>query len=169
MSSIFKPLTQETTPCPREPPVQNTDTSEFADLCLGWFWGPQYEFDRIEGIKSTIVGYAGGKTQFPTYKSIQDYTEAIRVEYDPKVLSYEQIIQKFFDMQGGPPSYGSFSRQYRSAILLHNAEQKAVVDKIFGDYAKKSGKKIYTDVEEATDFYRAEEYHQNYVDKKRRQ
>lgn len=127
-------------------------------------------FDRIEGIKSTVVGYAGGKTPFPTYKSIQDYTEvewarvslylhnvftfnkslyyllhiytvikAIRVEYDPKVLSFEQILEKFFDMQGGPPAYGSFSRQYRSAVLYHNAEQKAVVDSIFNKYAKETG------------------------------
>ena len=118
------------------------------------------------------------------------------MEYDPKVMSYAQVIERFFDMQGGPPQYGSFSRQYRSAILVHNADQKAVVESIFNEYARQTGssfvlffcsksvllsievvsscsdlcigKKIYTDVEPATNFYRAEEYHQNYVDKSRR-
>ena len=66
--------------------------------------------------------------------------QAVRVEYDPNVLSYQQILEKFFDMQGGPPAYGSFSRQYRSAILYHNDEQKAVVASLFNKYAKETGK-----------------------------
>ena len=95
----------ENTPCPKLPLPKKTSFVEYADLCLGWFWGPEYEFSSIPGILDTVVGYAGGKTEYPTYKNIQDYTEAIRVTYDPSILSYEQIIRIFFDMQGGPPTY----------------------------------------------------------------
>lgn len=111
------------------------------------------------------MGYAGGSTAFPTYKSIQDYTEAIRLGFDPKVISYERILELFFEMQGGPPMMKSFSRQYRSAILVHNDEQRGTVEKMLAAFEANGAKKVYTDVEEATDFYRAEEYHQEYVKK----
>ena len=70
-------------------------------------------------------------------------------------------------MQGGPPTYNSFSRQYRSAILTHSDEQKKCAENMIKSFQSKGIKKVYTDIEDATDFYRAEEYHQKYVLKSR--
>ena len=67
------------------------------------------------------------------------FLQAIRIEYDPKVFSYQQILKKFFDMQGGPPMFGSFSRQYRSAILYHGEEQRIVAQSLLNEYTNKSG------------------------------
>ena len=143
-----------------------TYTRNLNILSIG-FWGPEFEFAKIPGIVSTVVGYAGGKTDYPTYKSIQDHTEAIRLVYDPNVLTYEQILKYFFEMQGGPPQYNSYSRQYRSAILTHSDEQKRIAEKLIDSFLKQGYKKVWTDIEEATDFYRAEEYHQKYVVKQK--
>ena len=113
------------------------------------------------------VGYAGGSAPWPTYKNIQDHTEAVRVEYDPQIMSYQDVLVEFFS-QGGIPTQPCYSRQYRNAILAHTPEQKKIANAILGQLAKQRGlKKIYTDVEDATPFYRAEEYHQKYVEKSR--
>ena len=109
-------------------------------------------FLRIDLFKTTLrYNFAIPYPCVPNYNEYDKITldkcyvfmvnmQAIRVEYDPNVLSYQQILEKFFDMQGGPPAYGSFSRQYRSAILYHNDEQKAVVGSLFNKYAKETGK-----------------------------
>jgi len=114
------------------------------------------------------VGYAGGKAPWPTYKSIQDHTEAVRVEYDPQILSYQDILVEFFS-QGGVPTSPCYSRQYRNAILTHSEEQKKIASAVVEQLRKQRGvQKIYTDIEDATPFYRAEEYHQKYVEKSRK-
>lgn len=113
------------------------------------------------------VGYSGGVTEWPTYRSIKDHTEAVRIVFDRSKLTYEQILKLFFDQQGGPPTYPGYSRQYRSAILVHNDEQKSIANKLIQSLTQAKGKKIYTDVEDSssTEFYRAEEYHQKYMEK----
>ena len=113
------------------------------------------------------MGYAGGETDWPTYKSIQDHTEAIRVEYDPRVLNYMDILNEFF-VQHSPTSPG-YSRQYRSAILYHNEEQLNEAKEFIGMMEKKTGRKVYTDLEPATDFYQAEDYHLKYIEKSQSQ
>lgn len=111
------------------------------------------------------MGYAGGKTDWPTYRSIQDHTEAIRIEYDTSVWSFTDILTEFV-AQHSP--YGKpYSRQYRSAILYHNEDQKKQAEQFLANMEKVNGKKIYTDVEKATPFYRAEEYHLKYIEKAR--
>lgn len=138
-------------------------------MAIAGFWGPEVEFTNVRGVISTVVGYAGGETDYPTYKSIQDHTEAIRLEFDPSVISYEEILTHFFNQQGGPPGYPSYSRQYRSAILYHSEEQKGIAERMIADYKRSGGsKKVFTDVEPATDFYRAEEYHQKFYFKQNR-
>ena len=108
------------------------------------------------------VGYAGGKTDWPTYKSIQDHTEALRIEYDPNVMSYRDILVNFFAQHS--PTSPSYSRQYRSAIFYHNSDQRRVAEDLISTIESK-GRKIYTDLEPATDFYQAEEYHLKYIEK----
>ncbi len=114
------------------------------------------------------MGYTGGKAAYPTYSRLQDQTEAIRVEYDPSIISYEDILEHY-SIQLGSPLYESYSRQYRNAILYHNAEQRdaaiSLVKKLGNKY---KGKQIYIDIEPAVDFYRAEEYHQKYIEKQHR-
>ena len=115
----------------------------------------------MEGVHDVVVGYAGGKAENPTYRNIQDYTEAVRITFDPTIMSYDTIIRSFFVMQGGPPRVKKCKRQYRSAILVHNEEQRQVslrvIEEIKGDGP------VCTDVEDATAFYKAEAYHQKFM------
>lgn len=141
---------------------------EVADLCMGWFWTPDYFFSSLEGVKEVTVGYAGGKQANPTYKHIKDHTEAVRIVYDPNLLSFEELLEYFVQELGSPPFLPSFSKQYRPAILFHTAEQQKEAKEMLGDWEKKhKNKKIFVDIEPATDFYMAEEYHQKYFQKQR--
>mmetsp|Transcript_20907 Transcript_20907/g.30106 ORF Transcript_20907/g.30106 Transcript_20907/m.30106 type:complete len:125 (-) Transcript_20907:311-685(-) len=121
----------------------------------------------MNGVRQVTVGYAGGKKEFPTYRSIKDHTEAVRVEYDPAVISYAGILQSYFDQVGGSMFYPSFSRQYRNAILVHNDEQRRVAKSMISKYAA-NGREVHLAIEDATDFYRGEEYHQKYLIKSQR-
>lgn len=109
------------------------------------------------------MGYAGGKTDWPTYKSIQDHTEALRVEFDPALLSYKDILSEFFSQHS--PTSPAYSRQYRSALFYHNEEQRKEAADFIDMIESRTGRKIYTDLEPATDFYQAEEYHLKYIEK----
>ena len=120
----------------------------------------------MKGVKEVIVGYTSGETEWPTYRQIQDHTEGLRVTFNPKEVTYEELLVSFFSQHSAtsPP----YSRQYRSTILYHTEEQKAVAEKVLSEvsvWAK--GRRVYTTIEPATDFYRAEEYHQKYIEKAR--
>lgn len=150
--------------CPKLTPPRFSETSAVADLCLGWFWGPDYTFSHIPGVTDVTVGYAGGIAPWPTYRNIQDYTEAVRIEYNPSIISYEQLLEEFMKELGGPPSY-SRSRQYRSAVLYHTPQQQATAERFLTAYARQRKlTKMHIDLEPATNFYRAEEYHQKYYE-----
>mmetsp|Transcript_10867 Transcript_10867/g.30048 ORF Transcript_10867/g.30048 Transcript_10867/m.30048 type:complete len:119 (-) Transcript_10867:308-664(-) len=115
----------------------------------------------MEGVSRCLVGYGGGRELNPTYQTIMDHTEAILVEYDPSVVSFQDILTKWKQEMGEPYPQ---KRQYRSAIFALNPEQEQVANKFVEDnfrYAK------YVDVEPATRFYMAEEYHQDYIAKMR--
>lgn len=118
------------------------------------------------------MGYAGGKQEYPTYKSIKDHTEAVRIVYDPSKLSYDDILRHFILEQGGPPRSRPYSRQYRSAILVHNEEQRTKAEKFIDTLCQSmklsSRQNLFIDIEDATDFYRAEEYHQKFYVKQGR-
>ena len=119
-------------------------------------------------VKEVTVGYAGGTGAWPTYRNIQDYTEAIRVVFDPNLISYEAILHAAIAEMGGPPTRKNSHRQYRSAFLTHSPEQRAIALSVISSYEKKLKEgKVYVDVEDATDFYRGEEYHQKYYAKNR--
>jgi peptide-methionine (S)-S-oxide reductase len=107
------------------------------------------------------VGYAGGKEDWPTYREIKDHTEAVRVVYNPAIVSYEAILRKFFDEHS--PYMASWNRQYRSAILTNSASQKAIAQQLVVELSR--SKKIYTSIEYSTDFYQAEGYHLKYIEK----
>ncbi len=148
---------------------------EKAMFGAGCFWGVEETFRIIEGVLDTKVGYSGGKTENPTYEQVcsksTGHAEVIYIEFDPAVVTYEQLLDKFFTMhdptqlnrQG--PDVGD---QYRTAVFFYSPEQeKTAKEKI--EQLGKSGKfhaPIATEVAPAAKFYAAEEYHQRYLQKR---
>jgi methionine-S-sulfoxide reductase len=117
-------------------------------------------------VYDVTVGYAGGQKPWPTYRNIMDYTEAVRISYDPNVITFEDLLDMFFQELGGPPISPSYSRQYASIILVHSHTQRAIAEaKVRGWSEKCGGRRLYIDIIDGTDFYRAEEYHQKYLEK----
>lgn len=118
----------------------------------------------MRGVHDVVVGYTGGMQPNPTYRAIKDSTEAVLIEYDPEIISYEDILNVWKKQHD--PFYPD-KPQYRSAIWVRNDEERFIAEKIVNDWALDVSKKIYTDIELVTKFYRAEEYHQNYLKKQR--
>ncbi len=112
------------------------------------------------GVIEVVVGYTGGLGPYPTYRSIKDHTEGIRVTYDPNIVTYEEILESYFQQLGEAIYSPSYSCQYRSAILVHNDNQMKIANQFLIN--KKKRGQVYVDIEPAGDFYRAEEYHQKY-------
>ena len=149
--------------------------SEIATFGAGCFWGIEAKFRMIPGVGDAIVGYAGGKTENPTYKEVctdkTGHAEVVQVTFDPKKVSYETLIEAFWHMhdptqvnrQG--PDYGT---QYRTAIFYHSPEQKAAAEKSKAalNASRKFNKPIATEITPAGPFWKAEEYHQRYLEKR---
>ena len=145
---------------------------EIAILALGCFWGPEKKFGKIEGILETEVGYCGGKMPNVTYKEVcsgeTGHAEVVKLTFDSKKISYEKILEYFFefhdpttlDKQG--PDIGT---QYRSEIFYINDEQKKISYSVLDKLNKKFNSKIVTKVSENKNYTRAEEYHQEYLEK----
>ncbi len=138
----------------------------------GCFWGIEEHFRTINGVIKTEVGYSGGKTKNPTYESVcyenTDHAEVLMLEYEDNVISYDNLLDQFWkchdpttlDKQG--PDIG---RQYRSVIYYYNSEQKKIANKSKENHQSNFQNKIVTEISQADIFYRAEEYHQQYVKK----
>ena len=148
---------------------------EKATFGAGCFWGIEAAFRKVPGVLSTSVGYAGGSSANPAYKDVcsgeTGHAEVLQVEYDPSQVSYEEILDVFWKIhdpttlnrQG--PDVGT---QYRSAIFFHNPEQEAAA-RASKERLQSSGrfkKPIVTEITPASEFYRAEEYHQRYFEKR---
>jgi len=145
-----------------------------AVFAAGCFWGVEDAFRQVKGVTSTSVGYTGGHTKNPTYKEVctdtTGHAEAVEVEFDPAQVSYRELLAVFFqshdptqlNRQG--PDYG---KQYRSAIFYQDAEQEAAARES-KEALEKAGvfkRPIVTQIVPASEFYRAEEYHQQYFEK----
>ena len=147
---------------------------EIAILGLGCFWGPEKKFGKIEGIVETEVGYCGGGIPNVTYREVcsgeTNHAEVIKLIFDPKKISYEKIIEYFFEFhdpttlnrQG--PDIGT---QYRSEIFYNNNEQKDISLSMIDKLQEKFGSKIVTKVSEVKNYTKAEDYHQKYLEKNR--
>ena len=149
-------------------------STEKATFGAGCFWGVEAVFRQINGVKDAAVGYAGGKTENPTYEDVcsdeTGHAEVVEVIFDPSEVSYAELLDVFWrnhdpttrNRQG--PDVGS---QYRSVVFYHSPEQKAVAEAKLAEL-EKSGRfrrPIVTQIEPAPTFYRAEEYHQQYLAK----
>lgn len=143
------------------PEIDKKDTDEIktATLSMGCFWGPDSLFGGKEGVIRTRVGYAGGEKEDPTYHSLGGHTETIQIDYDPRNISYEEILDIFW-RNHNPTSY--LSRQYMSIIFYHDAEQKKIIEeskeKVEGDIDGT----VMTEIRPYEGFYLAEDYHQKY-------
>lgn len=147
---------------------------EKATFGAGCFWGVEAALRRVEGARSTSVGYMGGQRKNPSYRDVcsgeTGHAEVVQVEYDPTKVSYDELLNVFWDVhdptalnrQG--PDVGT---QYRSVIFFHNAQQEAAA-KASKQRLQDSGRfsrEIVTEIRPASEFYRAEEYHQQYFEK----
>ncbi|UCF96630.1 MAG: peptide-methionine (S)-S-oxide reductase [Spirochaetaceae bacterium] len=112
----------------------------------------------MPGVVRTRVGYAGGTTDNPTYYSIGDHSESIQIDYDPKLVSYAELLDVFWSAHN--PRTSSFSRQYRSLIFVHNDRQRRLA--VETKNKLKKGGTVYTDIVAFSEFYLAEDYHQKY-------
>ena len=145
-----------------------------ATFGAGCFWGVEASFRRIDGVTDAAVGYAGGHTDSPSYREVcshgSGHAEVVEVEYDPAQVSFEELLEAFWSMhdptqvnrQG--PDVGD---QYRSVIFFHTKEQEetALASKQALDESKILRRPVATVIEQAPTFWRAEEYHQRYLEK----
>jgi len=136
-------------------------TGEYATFGMSWFWFPEAQFGCVPGVIRTRVGYAGGKSTNPTYSRMGDHTEAVDIEFDPKVTSYDKLLDFFW--KNHDPTTSKCKRQYMSAIFYHGEEQKRIAHESMERHAKKSKKKITTEILPGDAFYEAEGYHQKYL------
>ncbi len=150
---------------------------EIATFAAGCFWGVEAAFRQVEGVTETAAGYSGGHLESPTYEDVcsgkTGHAESVRVVYDPARVSYEELLETFWrchdpttlNRQG--PDVGE---QYRSAIFFHTPAQEAAA-KTSRQKQQASGRfkrKIVTEITPASKFYRAEDYHQRYLEKRGR-
>lgn len=108
----------------------------------------------------TRVGYAGGTTPAPTYRDIGDHSETIEIDFDPEIIDYAQLLDLFW--KGHQPQRRSWSRQYMSAVFVHNEAQRRLAEATQAAFSRRLGKTIHTRILPFTGFTRAEDYHQKY-------
>ena len=147
------------------------DNSEFATLGGGCFWCVEAVYLRVSGVLSVKPGYAGGHTKDPTYEEVcsgsTGHAEVARIEYDPKIITYDQILNVFW--QAHDPTTvnrqgNDVGTQYRSVIYYHNDQQKVIADnsKASADRSKYWSDPIVTEIERLENYSEAEDYHHNY-------
>ncbi|MEF8873749.1 MAG: peptide-methionine (S)-S-oxide reductase MsrA [Candidatus Thermoplasmatota archaeon] len=135
------------------------DGTKNVTFSMGCFWGPDSLFGAIPGVIRTKVGYAGGSKKDPTYHSLGDHTETIQVNYDPGEVSYEELIDLFWENHD--PTF-SKSTQYMSIIFFHDEEQEKIAERTKERRDKKSSETVKTEIRPYSKFYTAEDYHQKY-------
>ncbi len=142
-----------------------------AYFAAGCFWGVEYHFAKLAGVKTAISGYMGGHTLNPDYHSVSTGTtghlEVVKVEYDENIVSFEKLVKLFFEIHdftqenGQGPDIGS---QYLSGIYYNNNEEKEVSEKIIAKLSN-MGYKVATSLYTVVPFYEAEDYHQDYYER----
>jgi peptide-methionine (S)-S-oxide reductase len=156
--SITHPLQASPRPC-----------HEFATLGGGCFWCLEAVYEELEGVVDVESGYAGGQVPRPTYEQVcggsTGHAEVVRIEFDPAVISYREILEVFFvihdptqlNRQGN-----DVGTQYRSAIFIHSDDQLRIANEVIAELRPQVAGKVATEVKPAPDYYRAEKYHQEY-------
>mgnify|MGYP006168973493 FL=1 len=146
---------------------------EIAVLGLGCFWGPEIKFSKLEGVIKTEVGYCGGDNKETTYKEVctgnTNYAEVIKLDFDSKVISYEKILEFFFEIHD-PTTLNSqgpdFGTQYRSEIFYLNDRQKEIAENTIKKVDSNLSGRVVTKYSLLKNYCPAEEYHQRYLEKR---
>ena len=146
---------------------------EIAILGLGCFWGPEIKFSKLDGVIKTEVGYCGGHNSETNYKEVctgtTNHAEVVKLDFDPKIISYEKIIEFFFEIHD-PTTLNSqgpdFGTQYRSEIFYLNNHQKSIAEKMIEKENVKLSGKVVTKVSLVKNYCPAEVYHQRYLEKR---
>ena len=147
---------------------------EIATFGAGCFWGAEAAYQKIKGVIKTTVGYMGGTTKNPSYENVctdkTGHAEVVQVQFDNKIVKYEELLDVFWKIHD-PTQLNrqgfDIGTQYRSVIFYHNEKQKILAEKS-KNKQEKSKKQIVTEIVPAKEFYKAEEYHQNYLKKQGR-
>ena len=142
-------------------------------FAAGCFWGVEAAFRQLEGVRSTSVGYTGGTTQNPSYEQVcagnTGHAEAVEVVFDPDRVSYDDLLEVFWENHD-PTTFNSQGHdrgsQYRSALFFQDAEQQAAAATSLTAAQKNHTRPIVTEITRATEFYPAEDYHQQYLEKR---
>ena len=148
-----------------------------ATFGAGCFWGVEAAFRQLDGVTATAAGYEGGKLENPTYEDVCSHTtghaEVVEVSYDPELISYEQLLDTFW-AKHDPTQVNrqgwDVGDQYRSVIFFHDEEQREAAERSKAELDASGSYKrpVVTQVEPAQTFYRAEDYHQQYLEKRGR-
>ena len=146
---------------------------EIAILGLGCFWGPEIKFSKLKGVIKTEVGYCGGDSKETTYKEVctgnTNHAEVVKLDFDPKITSYEEILKFFFEIHN-PTTLNSqgpdFGTQYRSEIFYLSDRQKEIAENIIKKMNLELSEKVVTKSSLLKNYCPAEEYHQRYLEKR---
>jgi peptide-methionine (S)-S-oxide reductase len=151
---------------PQAPAQDATETAVFAGGC---FWCMEPPFDKLDGVTSTVSGYAGGHVEDPTYQEVTaggtGHAEVVRVTYDPSVVSYERLLHVFWRNVDPFDAGGQFcdrGASYRTGIFYNSPEQARLARRSKRQLSRRFSRGIVTEIEELEAFYPAEDYHQNY-------
>ena len=153
---------------------QSTGPTETAKATFagGCFWCMEPPFDKLDGVSSTISGYAGGKKKNPTYEEVSagntGHAEVVQITYDPKKITYEKLLEVFWrnvDPLAPNRQFCDIGSQYRTAIFYHDETQKRLAEESKKALSKRFKEPIVTEIVAASEFYPAEEYHQDYYTK----
>lgn len=154
--------------------MTNEKNTQLATFGAGCFWKPEMEFRAVDGVIDTAVGYEGGHVEDPTYEQVcsgtTGHTEVVQVEFDPGRVSYDELVAKYFGIHDptqlnrqGP----DVGHQYRSVVFAHSPEQAEAARKAIEREQERHSDPVVTTIEDAAPFWRAEEYHQCYLEKRR--
>ncbi len=166
---LFQPLIAEATELPT-----SQSHMELATFSGGCFWCMQHPFDKLDGVISTTVGYTGGHKEHPTYAEVSaggtGHAESIQIKFDPKKISYQQLLDVFWRQINPTDADGQFvdrGNQYRAAIFYHDEKQHRLAEqsKLALGTSGRFNKPIVTLIVPASTFWSAEDYHQHYADK----
>jgi peptide-methionine (S)-S-oxide reductase len=156
------------------PASAGSGETAYATFAGGCFWCMEADFEKVEGVLSVTSGYTGGTVANPTYKQVSagktGHAEAVRIVFDPRVISYEELLEKFWhdiDPTVSDRQFCDVGAQYRAAIFYHDEEQREAAERSRAalEQTKPFADPIVTEITAATAFYPAESYHQDYYKK----
>ncbi len=153
--------------------TENSGTTQKATFGAGCFWKPEAQFRELDGVVDTAVGYEGGDIDNPTYEQVcggdTGHVEVVEVEFDPARVDYERLVEKYFEIHDptqlnrqGP----DVGHQYRSVVFAHGDEQAQAAQRVLERTQESYSQPVVTEIEPAKPFWRAEEYHQCYLEKR---